>query len=92
MTKVTKEKKVFERTISEVLFEQIKYLRRTTDAAELETLSGFSRPVIDKFLNYGHVKDANLEKIVIDFYVDRAKEHHDAEIKIMNLLTHKNKK
>lgn len=89
---MAKQKKVLERTISEVLFKQISFLRRTTDASELVDMTGSSRPVIDAALNYGHVKDAVLEKAFISFYVKRAQEHNAAELEIMNLLIHKNKK
>lgn len=92
MTKTIKTKKVLEPTISNVLFEQIKFLRRTTDAGELVALTGSSRPVVDNALNYGYILDASLEKAIISFYIARAEQHTAAEIRINNLLTHKLKK
>lgn len=65
------EKKTFERTINPVLFETIKMLRRIQDAKELVTITGFSRPVIDKALSFGHIRDSTLEVAIVNYYKER---------------------
>lgn len=92
MAKLKTEKPVFERTISEVLFEQIRFLWRYNDSIEIQNLTGFSRPIVDRALNFGHIRDKTLERAIISYYEERAELHNAAEIKINNLLIHKNKK
>ena len=79
-------KKTFERTISEPLFETIKMLRRYEDVQKLVYKTGLSRPVIDKALNYGHIRQVSLETAIIEFYEIRAKEQDDAVLRIINIL------
>jgi len=88
---MTKVKKVFECTISEILFKQIQYLKRYGDSEEIAKITGFSKPPIDKALNFGHIKDVVLEKAIISFYVARAEYHNKAEKEINDLLMHKKK-
>ena len=82
-------KKTFERTISEALFETIKMLRRYEDVQKLVDKTGLSRPVIDKALNFGHIRQASLETAIIEFYEIRATEQDDAVVRIINLLKSK---
>lgn len=84
-----KEKKVFERTISLALFETIKMLRRYEDVQKLIDLTGLSRPVVDKALNFGHIRQASLETAIIEFYETRANEQDDAVHRIINILKSK---
>lgn len=79
-------KKTFERTISEALFETIKMLRRYEDVQKLSDKTGLSRPVIDKALNFGHIRQSSLETAIIEFYENRAAEHSKAVKRIINLL------
>ena len=79
-------KKTFERTIDEALFELIKLLRRYEDVQKLSEITGFSRPVIDKALNFGHIRQSSLETAIIEFYENRASEHSKAVKRIINLL------
>ena len=79
-------KKTFERTIDEALFELIKLLRRYEDVQKLSELTGLSRPVIDKALNFGHIRQSSLETAIIEFYENRAAEHSKAVKRIINLL------
>lgn len=91
MAKKKSETKTFECTINPVLFETIKLLRRWQDAKELVEKTGFSRPVIDNALNYGHIKDAVLEKAIVDFYKTREDWQENAAIELLQKLI-KNKK
>ena len=82
-------KKTFERTISPALFETIKMLRRYEDVQKLVDKTGLSRPVIDKALNFGHIRQASLETAIIEFYEIRATEQDDAVVRIINILKSK---
>ena len=79
-------KKEFERTIDESLFETIKMQRRIQDAAELTETTGFSRPTIDKALNFGHIRDNNLETAIVDFYTKRASQQRAAAETILKTI------
>jgi hypothetical protein len=83
---MAKQKKEFDCTIDRVLFMTFKMLRRYDDAALLTEQMGFSRPTIDKALNYGHVRDITLEKALIEFYKNRATEQKAATKEIINIL------
>lgn len=89
MTKQTKEKKVYERTITEALFKTIQLLWRYFDAALLAEQTGFSRPTVDKALNYGHIRDVTLEKAIVEFYKKRAEEQDGQAKEIINILKSK---
>ena len=82
-------KKTFECTINPVLFETIKMLRRVQDAKDLVDKTGFSRPVIDKALNYGHIRDAVLEKAIVAFYQDREEWQEKEAKKLLTKLVKK---
>lgn len=82
-------KKTFECTINPVLFETIKMLRRVQDAKDLVDKTGFSRPVIDKALNYGHIRDAVLEKAIVDFYQEREEWQEREAKKLLTKLVKK---
>ena len=82
-------KKTFECTINPVLFETIKMLRRWQDAKELVDKTGFSRPVIDKALNYGHIRDAVLEKAIVAFYQEREEWQEREAKKLLTKLVKK---
>lgn len=82
-------KKTFECTINIVLFETIKMLRRVQDAKDLVDKTGFSRPVIDKALNYGHIRDAVLEKAIVAFYQEREEWQEKEAKKLLTKLVKK---
>lgn len=82
-----KQRKTFERTIDEALFETIKVLRRVQDAGEITEMTGLSRPTIDKALNFGHIRDLALEKAIIEYYSKRAADQKSAAIEILKSLT-----
>lgn len=84
-----KMKKTFELTIDATLFELIKILRRYEDIQKLVEKTGLSRPVIDKALNFGHIRQASLETAIIEFYENRAKDQADAVERIINILKSK---
>ena len=79
-------KKVYEPTIIPELFDTIKLLRRSDDARIIQENTGLSRPTIDKALNFGFIRDATLEKVIIEFYENRAKEQKEAVKRILNNL------
>lgn len=78
--------RTFERTISGELFETIKLLRRLTDAKEIAEKTGFSRPTVDKALNYGHIRDVTLERAIIEYYKERSAEQAQAVREILTNL------
>lgn len=84
-----KKSKEFERTIDAGLFEVIKMQRRIQDAGELTEMTGFSRPTIDKALNYGHIRDKNLETAIVTYYETRATEQQEAAQNILKKLLNK---
>lgn len=80
-------KKVYEPTIIPELFDTIKLLRRSDDAKLLQEQTGFSRPTIDKALNFGHIRDLTLETAIVNFYNERAKRQKQEAKKILQNLT-----
>lgn len=58
-------------TITKELFNAWQQLRRKNDAEELSSLLGKSRPIIDRALNYGHVKSNELVEGITKYYEDR---------------------
>lgn len=80
------EKKTFECTITPVLFETIKLLRRHEDAKTLTETTGFSRPVIDKALTFGHIRDSTLEVAIINFYQERQSFQENAAKELLETL------
>lgn len=79
----------YECTIDPQLFETIKLLRRFTDAKEVTEQTGFSRPTVDKALNFGHIRDASLEAFIIEFYKQRAAYQAKAVRDILTTLKQK---
>lgn len=69
MARVTN--KEFEQTISNELFSGWKQFRRKGDPEKLATILGKSKPVIDRALKYGHVKDQVVVKGITEFYMAR---------------------
>lgn len=84
-----KKTKIYERTINPILFETIKMLRRVQDAKVITDSTGFSRPTVDKALNYGHIRDATLEKAIVDFYKTREDWQQDQAKILLNKLLKK---
>jgi hypothetical protein len=67
----------FPRTINSQLFDAWQILRRSGDPALLCKKTGFSRPIVDRALNYGHVKNPKLANMISEFFDKRLdKEKH----------------
>jgi hypothetical protein len=77
MARITKD---LQPTISDDLFEAWVKLRRKGDPEQIAEILGKSRPVIDKALKYGYVKDDAVVKGITKFYNDRLEaENKDAK-------------
>lgn len=61
----------FECTIAPKLFEAWQKLRRKGDPEAIMELTKKSRPIIDKALKYGHVKDQTIIDVITKYYNDR---------------------
>lgn len=68
MARVTKD---YEMTIAPELFEAWQKSRRKGDPDEIAGILNKSRPVIDKALKYGFVKDQTVVNGITKFYNDR---------------------
>lgn len=68
MSRVTRD---FDCTIAPKLFKAWQQLRRKGDPELIMELTGKSRPIIDKALKYGHVKDQTVVDAITKFYNDR---------------------
>jgi len=83
--KIYSMKKKYRTTIAEELFDAWKKLRRKGDPEEIMKLSGRSRPIVDRALNYGHVNDSDMVDIITDYYKERLeKESNDAKELLIN--------
>lgn len=70
-------KRDFECTIAPKLFKGWQAMRRKGDPELIMELTGKSRPIIDKALIYGHVKDNAIADIITKFYNDRIKAENE---------------
>ena len=61
----------YERTISAELLAVWNKYRRNHDGETISQKLGYSRPVIDRALNYGYVKTQNLTEQISKFFSDR---------------------
>ena len=69
-----KKKAKFEMTISKELFAGWKKNRRRGDTEKLMEITGKSRPVIDRALNFGHAKKDELIDAISTFFINRMQE------------------
>lgn len=83
----TKIKKEFPLTIDENLFKTWQMLRRHDDIKELCEITGKSNPIIYRALNYGYVRDGNLEKDISNFYLNRAEGQRKQAEEILKYLS-----
>lgn len=67
-------KTVYELNISPELFEAWGKLKRKKDSETIATKYGFSRPVIDRALNFGYVKLPEVIVRINDFFAERKEE------------------
>ena len=81
------DKKKYERTIDEVLFESWQMLRRHNDIKELCEITGKSNPVIYRALNFGHIRDSNLEADISNYYLKRSKDQRERAKEILKNLS-----
>ena len=61
----------FPRTIPQEVFDAWQILRQVGDAEKLCTLLKKSRPVVDRALNYGHVKKPVMADKISEFFQKR---------------------
>lgn len=80
-------KKTYERTIEEELFQAWQMLRRTEDVPELIEITGKSYPIIYRALNFGHVKEESVTDDISLFYKTRSlKQKQQAKQILKNLI------
>lgn len=58
-------------TISQQLWDAWQILRRVGDAGRIHDKTGISRPIIDRAINYGNVKQAHVERKISEYFQDR---------------------
>lgn len=75
----------YERTITEELHEAWKRLRRKRDGELMATELQYSRPVIDRALNYGYVAMPELPDLINGWFMARIKREKESA-KILNEL------
>ena len=73
----------YEVTIDPVLFKAWVKNRRKGDPEEIVKLLGKSRPVIDKALKYGNVKDQGIIDGITKFYTERAEAERASGIELL---------
>lgn len=78
-----KKKTKFEMTVSKELFAGWKKNRRRGDTEKLMEITGRSRPVIDRALNFGYAKKEELIDAISNFFITRLQEEK-AKAKEMN--------
>lgn len=72
-------------TISQQLFDAWQILRRYGDPGRIHDLTKISRPIIDRALNFGNVKQPHVERKITEYFNDRfnkEKNNGDKLIKI----------
>ena len=74
----------FPRTIPQELFDAWQILKRTGDAEKLCKELGKSRPIIDRALNYGHVKKQALAEKISRFFQQRVDKEKNKGIKLLD--------
>lgn len=78
-----KKQRKFEMTITKELWKAWNALRKKGDSEKLQNITGKSRPMIDRALNFGHVNDEELKEAITKFYAERK----EKELKQANELT-----
>lgn len=58
-------------TISKPLFDTWQKNRRKNDSVKIMEITGMSRPIIDRALNYGHVKDDDIISTITNYFLMR---------------------
>lgn len=76
-------------TIAPELFEAWKKLRRIGDSEQLAELLGKSKPVIDKALKYGFVKNQEVVQGITKFYNDRLQAETKDGAELLSKLNNK---
>lgn len=64
--------------IGQSLFDAWQILRRYGDPGRICKQKKISRPIVDRALNYGHVKDPNVTKKIIAFFQDRVESENNS--------------
>lgn len=58
-------------TISQQLHDAWQIMRRTGDGGHIHNQTKISRPIIDRALNYGNVKQPHVERKITKYFEDR---------------------
>lgn len=83
--KLTPEEK-YPRTISLKVFSAWKDLKRMGDSKLLVNKGLACRPIIDRALNFGHVKSPKLEKKISKFFTDRAANEEKENEELLSIV------
>lgn len=67
----------YPRTIAQQLFDSWQILRRYGDPGRICKAAKISRPIVDRAINYGHVKDPNVTKAINKFFSDRTEKENN---------------
>lgn len=81
-----KQKATYARTIPKELLEAWQKYRRRCDGETIADALGYSRPVIDRALNFGYVKTAGLTEKISEFFTDRLNKERTAATALTDLL------
>ena len=85
--KITEESDKYPRTVSKELFAVWNQYRRTGDGQTIADALGYSRPVIDRALNFGHVKAKGLSDQISKFFSKRLTDERQTAQEMVNQLT-----
>lgn len=58
-------------TISQQLFDAWQVMRRTGDGGHIHDQTNISRPIIDRALNYGNIKQPHVERKITEYFQSR---------------------
>lgn len=77
----------YPQTIPQDLFDAWKIMLRFGDVKQIVKSTGISRPIIDRAIKYGHVKNAsaNVTKKISDFFEKRHNKEQETGGKLISL-------
>ncbi len=85
MNKQENNKTKYDRTISVELFNAWQTFRRRKDVEVISAELGYSRPVVDRALNFGYVKTDGLSENITEFFTKRVRNERESAGKLMSL-------
>lgn len=68
----------YPRTVAEELLDAWQELKRKRDGEIMATELGYSRPVIDRALNYGYVALPEIPDLITKWFLDRLKKERES--------------